>query len=334
VSSALEITDFQTEHQPWFEKLNRAWIEQYFWMEAVDYEVLQHPQEHIILPGGAILMALYEGNVVGTVALRRVSSDVYEFTKMAVDDAYQGKKIGKALALSALQRAKALGARKVILYSNTKLTNAIALYRKIGFLPVPLDGPYKRSDIKMELSLDPKEPLMEELITVRSCSAQDANTLMSLGIRTFRDTFDDVNTPENMMLYINKAFTIRKILEELEEPRSIFFLAEVEDQPIGYARMRNVSVPEELTGFQSPIELERLYVDKKFIGKRVGHFLMTSCINHAKGLGHDVVWLGVWENNLRAIAFYEKWGFEKFGQHVFMLGNDPQQDFLYRKKLT
>jgi ribosomal protein S18 acetylase RimI-like enzyme len=148
-----EIIDYRSEHQPWFEKFNRAWIEKYFWMEPRDFEVLQHPGEQIIGKGGAILMATRNREIVGTVALKFVEPGVYEFTKMAVDEKFRGLKVGQALADAAIDKAKSFGARKIILYSNTTLTAAIALYRKIGFREIPVDGTYERSDIKMELIL-------------------------------------------------------------------------------------------------------------------------------------------------------------------------------------
>jgi ribosomal protein S18 acetylase RimI-like enzyme len=152
-SAILEIVSYRPEHQPWFEKLNRGWIEKYFWMEPVDFDVLQHPEEHIIEKGGAILMTVYQKEIAGTVALKYVSPGVFEFTKMAVDEKFQGKKIGETLAHVAIQTARERGARKIILYSNTRLNKAISLYRKLGFVETALDGPYKRSDIKMELNL-------------------------------------------------------------------------------------------------------------------------------------------------------------------------------------
>ncbi len=145
--------DYQPHHQPWFESLNRAWIEKYFWMEAIDFEVLQHPDQHIISPGGFILMATIDAEIVGTVALKFVKPKVYEFTKMAVDEKLHGKKIGLTLAEVAIEKCKVRGATSIILYSSTKLIPAISLYRKLGFVEVEMDGPYKRSDIKMELKL-------------------------------------------------------------------------------------------------------------------------------------------------------------------------------------
>jgi GNAT superfamily N-acetyltransferase len=148
------IVDYQPTHQPWFEKLNRDWIEKFFWMEPIDFEVLQRPDIHILNKGGQILMASYEDTIAGTVALKFVEPGVYEFTKMAVDEKFQGKKIGLALAQAAIQRAKSRKANKIILYSNTKLESAIRLYLGLGFKEIPVDGPYKRSNIKMELLLN------------------------------------------------------------------------------------------------------------------------------------------------------------------------------------
>jgi ribosomal protein S18 acetylase RimI-like enzyme len=153
MESMIKILPYLTEHQPRFEKLNRDWIEKYFWMEPIDHEVLSKPDEHIIHKGGFIFMAQFENEIVGTVALKFVEHGVYEFTKMAVDEKYQGLKIGKNLAEVAIEKAKRKGASKIILYSNTKLSAAIALYRKLGFKEIPVDGPYERSNIKMELLL-------------------------------------------------------------------------------------------------------------------------------------------------------------------------------------
>lgn len=154
MESSIKILNYSPEHQPWFEKLNRTWIEKYFWMEPIDFEVLSKPEQHIIQQGGFIFMAEYESEIAGTVALKLVEPGVYEFTKMAVDEKFQGMKIGKQLAEVAIEKAKKHKASKIILYSNTKLATAIALYRKLGFKEIPLDGPYKRSNIKMELLLN------------------------------------------------------------------------------------------------------------------------------------------------------------------------------------
>ena len=153
IKTDIEIVDYRPEHQPWFESLNRAWIEKYFWMEVLDVAVLQHPEEYILSKGGMILMAKIHGEIAGTAALKFVEPGVYEFTKMAVDKKFERKGAGRALAEAAIEKSKILGANTIILYSNRIRENAIALYRKLGFVELPVDMVYKRSDIKMKLDL-------------------------------------------------------------------------------------------------------------------------------------------------------------------------------------
>ncbi len=150
----IDIIDYKKEHQPFFEHFNRDWIEKYFWLEDVDKYVLQHPEEAILHKGGAILMATYNGVVAGTVALKKINEEVYEFTKMAVDHSFRRKGIAEALSRAAFDKAKQSGASKIILYSNRILLPAITMYQKLGFKEVPVEkNVYKRSDIKMEINL-------------------------------------------------------------------------------------------------------------------------------------------------------------------------------------
>jgi diamine N-acetyltransferase len=173
---------------------------------------------------------------------------------------------------------------------------------------------------------------MNEGISVRTCNQKDIDTLVSLGIKTFRDTFDEHNTPENMILYINKTFT-RKIMEsEMKQPGTVFFLALDGRQAVGYAKIKISPAPAKLSD-TAAFEIERLYAHKDYVGKRVGYILMQTCLAYAKKKGCQTLWLGVWENNARAISFYEKNGFIKFGHHIFMLGNDAQTDWLMKKEL-
>lgn len=153
INTTIDILDYKPEHQPWFESFNRAWIEKYFWMEPLDVAVLQNPEEYILEPGGMILMATTNHQIIGTAALKFVEPGVYEFTKMAVDEQFRGNGAGRALSEAAIQKAKGMGAHTIILYSNRILENAIALYRKLGFVEMPVDLVYKRSDIKMKLIL-------------------------------------------------------------------------------------------------------------------------------------------------------------------------------------
>lgn len=149
----LQIKTFRSPDQPNFEALNRQWIEKYFRMEPLDYEILQDPAKHILQGGGNIFMAFWNGKPVGTVAMKVLSPKTFELTKMAVHEDFRGKKIGRALAENAIAWAKDSGAEKIVLYSNTMLDSAIALYRNLGFQEIPVDGPYQRTNIKMELSI-------------------------------------------------------------------------------------------------------------------------------------------------------------------------------------
>ena len=153
--SEIKIIDYRPEHQPYFERFNREWIEELFVMEPVDEWVLTNPEKAILEPGGAILMAEYDGIVAGTVGLRKVDEYSYEFTKMAVDKNFRRKGIAEAISFASFKKAKALGAKRVILYSNTKNAGAIKLYEKIGFKHVEVEtGVYKRANVKMVIDIE------------------------------------------------------------------------------------------------------------------------------------------------------------------------------------
>jgi ribosomal protein S18 acetylase RimI-like enzyme len=150
----IRIVTYEPWHQPYFEKFNRHWIESLFRMEPVDEFVLKQPEKAILVNGGAIFIALYNEEVAGTVALRKIDSHTYEFTKMAVDVPYRRKGIAEALCIACFQTAKEWGASRIILYSNTKNEAAIRLYEKAGFVHIPVEkGVYERANVKMEISL-------------------------------------------------------------------------------------------------------------------------------------------------------------------------------------
>ena len=148
------IVPYEASHQPYFEKFNRQWIEAWFTMEPVDEYVLTNPGEAILKDGGAILMAVYDGSIAGTVGLRKVNDQTFEFTKMAVGEEFRRKGIAEALSYASFEKAKELGATKVILYSNTKNANAIKLYEKIGFKHLPVENDvYARANVKMVIDI-------------------------------------------------------------------------------------------------------------------------------------------------------------------------------------
>jgi len=151
----IRIVDYQPHHQRYFEAFNRAWIENFFVMEPVDEWVLTNPEKAILEPGGAILMAEYNGAVAGTVGLRKIDDDTFEFTKMAVDENFRRLGIAEALSYASFEKAKRLGAINVVLYSNTKNAGAIKLYEKIGFRHVEVEqGVYKRANVKMVINVE------------------------------------------------------------------------------------------------------------------------------------------------------------------------------------
>lgn len=173
---------------------------------------------------------------------------------------------------------------------------------------------------------------MNENVTIRTASINDARLLADLGAITFHDTFVTFNTEKDMELYLAKNFSTAQLERELNEEGTKFIIAERNGEAVGYAKMRAQEEPE---GLNEPnqIEIERIYTRKEYFGKAVGKTLMDACLNIAKSGGHKVVWLGVWEHNPRAIAFYVKCGFEKFGTHPFVLGTDLQTDILMKKEL-
>ncbi|MEO9964750.1 MAG: bifunctional helix-turn-helix transcriptional regulator/GNAT family N-acetyltransferase [Reichenbachiella sp.] len=150
----IEIIDYQPQFAKDFMRLNVEWIEKYFKLEDEDKKTLEDPDKYIIEPGGAIKLARYKDEIVGTCALIKLSDQVFELAKMAVTEKCQGLQIGKKLGLSVLEKAKSLHAEKVILESNKKLTPAINLYKSLGFKSGQHFGDksvYERCDIEMEI---------------------------------------------------------------------------------------------------------------------------------------------------------------------------------------
>ncbi|WP_282135900.1 GNAT family N-acetyltransferase [Seonamhaeicola maritimus] len=152
---SLEIVSFKNEYANTFYELNKEWLQTFFYVEPFDEEVLSNPKKYIINKGGHIFFAKFENELVGTVALMPLTTDgLFELTKMAVSTNHRGKKIGQQLLAYCIDYAKStMELPKLLLYSNTKLENAIYLYRKFGFIEIPVEpnSPYVRSNIKMEL---------------------------------------------------------------------------------------------------------------------------------------------------------------------------------------
>ncbi|WP_224998805.1 GNAT family N-acetyltransferase [Cesiribacter sp. SM1] len=148
----ISILPYQPLYQPYFEKLNKAWIEEFFTVEPIDRWVLENPDEAILSKGGSIYFAEYKEQIIGTVALKWNETGVLELTKMAVNRQSQGLGAGKLLCRTAIEKAAAMGAKKLVLYTHSSLDTAIAIYKKLGFQEVAVEpGKYARADVKMEI---------------------------------------------------------------------------------------------------------------------------------------------------------------------------------------
>jgi GNAT superfamily N-acetyltransferase len=169
-------------------------------------------------------------------------------------------------------------------------------------------------------------------LKIRHATEYDAALIAGIGARTFEETFGPDNKPEDMQNYLAKNFALDKIKSELADPGSTFLLAYENEEPIGYAKLEASEAPDSVSG-PEPVELVRIYVDQKLIGKGYGSVLMKSCIEQAKHDGYKTMWLGVWEKNEHAIRFYEKWGFTIVGPRVFVLGSDVQNDFIMQRAI-
>ena len=167
-------------------------------------------------------------------------------------------------------------------------------------------------------------------ITIRIATLEDATLLAELGATTFYETFAKDNSEEDMTAYLQANFTVERLEEELSVPHSIFLIAECAGKPKGYAKL-NKGTEEVCVEGSSAIEIVRLYLLTEAIGIGLGSALMQACLHYAIEHGFLTIWLGVWEHNPQAIAFYRKWGFEQVGSHVFQLGNDQQTDLILQK---
>lgn len=177
------------------------------------------------------------------------------------------------------------------------------------------------------------EDFAQLVFNVRKANPDDLHQLVRLSRQTFVEAFGSQNKPENMQAYMDTAFSESQLHEELQDPGSVFFLVfsdREEAGPVGYAKLRSSKKQAALEGHRA-VEIQRIYVLER--GRKVGKLLMQTCLDMAIQLGYQVVWLGVWERNPRAIAFYRRWGFEQFSDYLFHFGDEDQTDLLFLKWL-
>lgn len=172
-----------------------------------------------------------------------------------------------------------------------------------------------------------------EPIKITKVTLSDIDKLRDIGIQTFRETFDESNTEEDMQNYLEESFNIEKLTAEVSHQNSEFHLASSGGQVIGYLKVNFGDAQTELKENEG-FEIERIYVAKDFHGQKIGQLLYEKALETARNRNARYVWLGVWEKNTKAISFYKKNGFVEFDQHIFKLGEDIQTDLMMKLELT
>ncbi|MGJ1431538.1 N-acetyltransferase family protein [Sphingobacterium spiritivorum] len=170
-------------------------------------------------------------------------------------------------------------------------------------------------------------------IIINKVTLSDIDQLQQIGKRTFSETFSTENSEENMLKYLDEGFASDKLNAELQDPDSAFYFAVFNSEVIGYLKLNWGQSQTELKDDKA-IEIERIYVLKEFHGQKVGQLLYDKAIQVAQENNASYVWLGVWEENPRAIRFYKKNGFVEFDKHIFRLGDEEQTDIMMKLQLV
>ncbi|MBM6384085.1 MAG: GNAT family N-acetyltransferase [Paenibacillus sp.] len=170
-------------------------------------------------------------------------------------------------------------------------------------------------------------------IKIAKCSREDLQTLQKISIETFHDTFKDQNTPENMEAYLAKAFHSEQLETELANPSSDVYFIYFNEELAGYLKVNVNDAQSEKMG-EEFLEIERIYIRIPFQNHGLGKHLFNKAIELAMEKNKSKVWLGVWEKNRKAIAFYNKMGFIQTGAHSFYMGDEEQTDFIMSKTLV
>ena len=163
-------------------------------------------------------------------------------------------------------------------------------------------------------------------------SDEDIKKLQTIAKQTFTETFGSQNTAEDLAKFLSEEYAFDKLKAEVENPESFYYFCYFEDELAGYLKL-NVGAAQTESDYPEALEIQRIYVLQKYQGKRIGLAMMQQALAVAKKLKKPQVWLGVWENNLKAQAFYQKSGFKKVGSHDFILGDDKQTDYILLKTL-
>jgi len=162
------------------------------------------------------------------------------------------------------------------------------------------------------------------------CSVEDTLALREFALVAFKEAFEAYNNPDDFAAYVAKAFDTANLRSELENPASAFYFAKSGNEIVGYLKVNFPGAQTDSFG-DDCLEIERIYTTSTHFGKGIGEVLMAKAMDIAQAHQFAFIWLGVWEENARAIRFYEKQGYTVFGKHDFWMGNDLQHDLLMRK---
>lgn len=167
---------------------------------------------------------------------------------------------------------------------------------------------------------------------IQAVSSQEWPQLQAIAKTTFEETFAHQNEAQSMQTYLEEKFSKAQVRQELANPDSQFYFVWDQDEVVGYLKLNTGKAQTEPQP-EPAMEIERIYVLSKCQGKKLGHALLRHALSQAQAQGVAYLWLGVWEENHRAIAFYERHGFEGFGEHLFYLGSEAQVDLMLRRYL-
>jgi ribosomal protein S18 acetylase RimI-like enzyme len=177
-----------------------------------------------------------------------------------------------------------------------------------------------------------KERRMSMTMHIKKCTLEDVHDLQDISYKTFNETFKDQNSQENMNAYLEKAFTVEQLEKELSNPSSQFFFIYFNHEIAGYLKVNTDDAQSEEMG-EEALEVERIYISDNFQKQGLGEHLFNKALEIATTLNKKKIWLGVWEKNKNAIAFYRKQGFVQTGSHSFYMGDEEQTDFIMVKTL-
>ena len=172
-----------------------------------------------------------------------------------------------------------------------------------------------------------------ENIEIKKVTLANIEHLQHIARQTFIETFSEVNTKDNMNKYLDESFNISRLTSEIQNLNSEFYFAVLDAKVVGYLKINCGDAQTELKNDKT-LELERIYVLNEFHGKRVGQILFNKALQVAEQMKVDYLWLGVWEENHKALKFYMKNGFTAFDKHVFRFGDDTQTDIMMKLPIT